>query len=135
MGPNDKEWRSVMLKKQYIVSLLVVLLSLGFAGSVVAGENDYNNLLGSDEFSFEASETNKDTAASTHVYDQEKLALVGTEAGDWQYDYSASSVETKSEQVASNHNSDQSQSSAVGTEAGDWEYSFDSPENAVCGSC
>jgi hypothetical protein len=124
-----------MLKKQYIVSLLVVLLSLGFAGSVVAGENDYNNILGSDEFSFEASETNKDTAVNSHVYDQEKLALVGTEAGDWQYDHSASAVETKSEQVASDHNSDQSQFSAVGTEAGDWEYSFDSPENSVCGSC
>ena len=124
-----------MLKKQYIVSLLVVLLSLGFAGSVVAGENDYNNILGSDEFSFEASETNKDTAANSHVYDQEKLDLVGTEAGDWQYDYSADVVGTKSEQVASDHNSDQSQFSAVGTEAGDWEYSFDSPENSVCGSC
>jgi hypothetical protein len=130
-----KVWRHVMLKKQYIVSLLVVLLSLGLAGSVIAGENDYNTILGSDEFSFEASETNKDTAANSHVYDQEKLALVGTEAGDWQYDYSADAIETKSEQVASDHNSDQSQISAVGTEAGDWEYRFDSPENAVCGSC
>lgn len=124
-----------MLKKQYIVSLLVVLLSLGFVGSVVAGENDYNTILGSDEFSFEASETNKDMSASSHVYDQEKLALVGTEAGDWQYDYSANVVEPQSEQVASGRNSDQSQFSSVGTEAGDWEYSFDSPENAICGSC
>ena len=124
-----------MLKKQYIVSLLVVLLSLGFAGSVVAGENDYNNILGSDEFSFEASETNKGTAANSHVYDQEKLALVGTERGAEAKEHSASAVETKSEQVASDHSLDQSQISAVGTEAGDWEYSFDSPENSVCGSC
>ena len=124
-----------MLKKQYIVSLLVVLLSLGFVGSVVAGENDYNTILGSDEFSFEASETNKDMSTNSHVYDQEKLALIGTEAGDWQYDDSANAVETQSQQVASDRNSDQSQLSSVGTEAGNWEYSFDSPENAVCGSC
>ncbi len=124
-----------MLKKQYIVSLLVVLLSLGFVTSVFAGENDYKTILGSDEFSFEASETNKDMSASNHVYDHERLARVGTEAGDWQYDYSANTVEAQSEQAASGLNSDQSKLSSVGTEAGDWEYRFDSTENAVCGSC
>jgi hypothetical protein len=124
-----------MLRKQYIISLLVALLSLGFAGSVMAGENDYNTILGSDEFTFESSES-KNVTASNHVYDQEKLALIGTEAGDWQYDFSANAKQTQSEKVASDRDSDQSHlSSSVGTEAGDWEYSFDSPGNAVCGSC
>ncbi len=122
-----------MLKKQCIVSLFVVLFPLIFVGAAVAGENDYSGILGSDQFSFEASVTNK--AASNHVYDQEKLALVGTEAGTWEYDPNAEL--TPAQQAAIEHDYNQSRLSDVGTEAGNWQYRFDSSEtgNSICRSC
>lgn len=122
-----------MLKKQCILGLFVVLLSLIFVGAAVAGENDYSGILGSDQFSFEDSVTNK--AASNHVYDQEKLALIGTEAGAWEYDPNAEL--TPAQQAAIERDYDQSRLSDVATEAGSWQYRFDSSETgrSICSSC
>lgn len=124
-----------MLKKQYIVSLLVVLLSLSFVSVVMAGENDYNNILGTDQFSFEDSQrvTDIEVAAMNHDYDQDRLALVGTEAGAWEYD--ANAEQTEAELAAKEHNYNQNRLLDVGTEAGNWRYRFDSSENAICGTC
>lgn len=135
-----------MLKKQYIISILVTLLSFGFIATVVAGENDESTILGSDEFRFDAPETEIDVAARNHVYDQERLALIGSEAGAWQYNPNA--AETKSDIAARNHDYDQRQLASVGTEAGNWEYSFNPStdvsdvagsdardKDAVCSNC
>jgi hypothetical protein len=114
-----------MLKKQYVVSLLVVLFFFSFVGAAVAENGD-----NTDEFSFE---TYEDKSISGYVYDQEMLELVGTEGGIWEYNPNAK--ETKADRAARDYNYDESQLSKVGTEGGLWEFRFDSPENAVCGSC
>ena len=122
-----------MLRKQYIVSLLVVLFTFIFVGAALAGENDYSGILGSDQFSFEDSEANMDMAVSNHAYDEDHLALVGTEAGNWQYD--ANAERTPAQQAAIERDYDQSRLSDVGTEAGNWQYRFNSSESPVCSSC
>jgi len=112
-----------MFKKEFIVGLLVVFLSLVMVGTVFAGENDYTNIIGSDEFTFDSTESNNDVATSDYVYDQEHLASVGTEAGDWEYKFDA--PETKADVAARSHVYDQDHMVLVGTEAGDWEYRSD----------
>jgi hypothetical protein len=114
-----------MLQKQHIVSLLVVLFFFSFVGAAAAESRvDIN------EFSFE---TYEDKSISGYVYDQEMLELVGTEGGIWEYNPNAK--ETKADRAARDYNYDESQLSKVGTEGGVWEFTFDSPENAICGSC
>ena len=114
-----------MFKKEFIVGLLVAFLSLVMVGTVFAGENDYANIIGSDEFTFDAPESKTDVVVNDYVvndyvYDQEHLALAGTEAGDWEYKYDA--PETKADVAARSHVYNQEHMALVGTEAGDWEY-------------
>ena len=70
-----------MLTKQLIISILATFFFLGLLGTAFAGENDYTSVLGSDQFTFNAPQTKADVAARDHVYNQENLATVGTEAG------------------------------------------------------
>lgn len=118
-----------MLKKHYVVSLFVVLFCFSFVG-VAAAENREKNIVGSDQFSFERYE---DKSINGYVYDQEKLELVGTEGGIWEYNPDAR--DNKAEQAARDYDYDESKLSKVGTEGGLWEFSFGSSESPVCSSC
>jgi hypothetical protein len=66
------------LKKQRIA------FTFGLSGLAFAESTD-PSLLGNDEFQFNAPETKAGRAARGFDYDQESLAIVGTEAGDWEY--------------------------------------------------
>ncbi len=79
-----------MLKNILIVGVLAVLMSVGLAGVAVAGEGDYRDIVGTDEFVFSSHGTEADSVAKAYVYDQEALANVGSEAGNWQYDFMSS---------------------------------------------
>ena len=120
-----------MLTKQLIISVLATFFFLGLLGTAFAGENDYTSVLGSDEFTFNAPETNADVAARNHVYNQEHLAAVGTEAGDWEYTFNA--PETNADIAARDHVYNQENLATIGTEAGGPEFTFESAEEAVAG--
>ena len=137
-----------MLKKQMLITGLVVLMSLGLVGTVFAGENDYQGVLGADQFSFDApisaAEQAAVNAAIKHNYDQDRLALAGTEAGDFEYRFDAPA--TKAELAAMNHVYDQERLDRIGTEAGDYKFgsvaassdelaSDGLPGKAICSSC
>ena len=120
-----------MLTKQLIISVFATFFFLGLLGTAFAGENDYTSILGSDEFAFNAPETKADVAARNYVYDQEHLAAVGTEAGDWEYSFNA--PETNADVAARNHVYNQENLATIGTEAGGPEFTFESAEEAVAG--
>jgi hypothetical protein len=88
-----------MLKNILTVGSLAVLLCVGLAGVAVAGEGNRTDILGTDEFVFSTMETDSDRIAKAHVYDQDALSRVGTEAGNWKYE-SMSSEQKASEGVA-----------------------------------
>lgn len=76
-----------MLKSNSIIAVLSVFLMLGFVSTASAGEGEYSNLLGTDEYVFNASETDAEIAAKRHVYDQKELGLRGSEAGNWEFTF------------------------------------------------
>ncbi len=121
-----------MLKKELTTAILVAFLSLGLVATAMAGEVVYNGSeAGSDEFSFDAQNGNIDVVKN-HVYDEEALAKVGTEAGNWEYRYDA--PETKADITARNYNYDQESLASIGTEAGNDGFSFDATETRSYGS-
>lgn len=79
-----KKQRIALLKKILLVGLLSSLFTFGLSGLAFAESTD-PSLLGNDEFQFNAPETKAGRAARGFDYDQESLAIVGTEAGDWEY--------------------------------------------------
>lgn len=83
----------------FIVGALAVLMFIGLAGVAAAGEGDYSDIRGTDEFVFATPETDADRAAKAYVYDQEALTNVGTEAGNWEPKY-MSSEQNASQNVA-----------------------------------
>lgn len=130
-----------MLRKELIISVSVVFALLVTFGTALAeDESRDSSILGSDEYTFDAPQTETDVAASNHVYDEEQLARVGTEAG------SEIASSPKALKAASNHNYNEVRMAAVGTEAGDWEYRYDAQgsgsseavadkRNATCNKC
>ena len=137
-----------MLKKEMLITGLVFLMSLGLVGTVFAGENDYQGVLGADQFSFDAQPSEAELAALqaaiNHNYDQDRLALAGTEAGNYEYQFDA--PVTKAEIAAMNYDYDQQRLARVGTEAGDYKFgsvaesadelaSDGQPGEAICGTC
>ena len=111
-----------MFKKEFIIGLLTTFLCLGLIGTAFAGEGDYDSILGTDEFKFDAPVTKADIAAKAYSYDQNSLALVGTEAGNWEFRFDAPL--TKADIAARNHKYNQESLALVGTEAGNWEFRF-----------
>ena len=105
-----------MLKKELIIGVLATSVILGSLGTAFAEDSNDKSILGTDEFSFETSQTAADAAARNYVYDQEQLALIGTEAG-------GEIVSTpQALNAANNHAYSEDRLAVVGTEAGDWEY-------------
>ena len=109
-----------MLRKELIISVSVVFaLLVSFGTALAEDEGRDTSILGSDEYTFDAPQTDADVAASNHVYDQEQLASIGTEAG------SEIVSSPKALNAARNHGYDDVRMAAVGTEAGNWEYRYD----------
>lgn len=115
-----------MFKKELIISVLVAFLFMGFIGTAFAEQNNDTSILGSDQFSFDANNSMNSEAAINHDYNQEHLAVVGTEAGDWKIDFAA--PESKAEMAANNYNYNQQHLALVGTESGDWKFNNTAPE-------
>jgi len=107
-----------MLKKSLIIGAFSVFSLLGLLGTAFAEDND-NSILGTDQFTFNAPETKADVAARNYVYDQEQLALIGTEGGG------EITSSPKALEAARTHDYDQGQLAKVGTEGGNWQFSFD----------
>jgi hypothetical protein len=112
----------MITKKFFIVSLAVSLL-FGLFGTAFAGEADYKTIVGTDQFVFNAPQTMADLAASHYVYDQQKLALVGTEKGSDQFNFDA--PVSKEDLAARSYNYDPNQLAAVGTEKGSCQFKFE----------
>ncbi|MBW2689952.1 MAG: hypothetical protein JRC99_08480 [Deltaproteobacteria bacterium] len=121
-----------MFKKELFTSILVAFFCVGLVGTALAGEVIYDGSeAGSDEFTFDAP-TEVNDAAKNHVYNEESLAIIGTEAGDWEFKYDA--PETKADVAARNYNYNQESLASIGTEAGNDEFRFDASERNVYGS-
>jgi hypothetical protein len=108
-----------MLRKELIIAIFAAFTLLVSSGIALAEDSNDKSILGTDEFTFDAPETQADVAARDYVYDEKQLALIGTEAGG----------EIASTQQARNaaaiHVYDEEHMVAVGTEAGNWDYRFD----------
>ncbi len=136
-----------MFIKNIIVGMLAAFLCFGMIGTAFAGEGDYDSILGTDEFKFDAPVTKADIAARNYDYNQKSLAAVRTEAGSWEYKFDA--PDTKADIAARNHDYNQDSLALVGTEAGDWGVKFKTSdtkaseavanegkkEDAVCTDC
>jgi len=123
-----------MFKKELIISLLVVFFSFGLVGAVFAENND-TSILGRDEFSFDAQLTSSEQAtqqaALNYNYNQDRLAQVGTEAGNSQYRFDSSTLSAQT--AAMDHEYNQKSLIRGATEAGNWEAR--SGADAVCSNC
>ena len=86
-----------MLKMKLTLGTVAILLSFGLVSTAFAGEVNV-----------------------------EPVAAIGTEAGNWEYNFDA--PETKADQAAKNYQYNRETLAAIGTEAGNWEYNFDAPE-------
>lgn len=122
-----------MLRKEYIVVLLAVLLSFGLAGTVFAADND---MIRANDVSSEAG--NWQYHGATQVpgnlnYNQKALSRVGTEAGNWQFNFDA--PETKADMAASRYDYSDKSLSAIGTEAGDSQFNARGDAKTMCGTC
>ena len=129
-----------MLRKELIIGIFTAFTLLVSFGTALAEDSNDKSILGTDEFTFDASETKADVAARNYVYDEEQLALVGTEAG------SEVTSTPKALQAARNYGYDKEYLAAAGTEAGDWEFRFDDQgtgtseviadkQDATCSKC
>ena len=121
-----------MFKKELFTSLLVAFFCVSLVGTALAGEVIYDGSeAGNDEFTSDAP-TEVSDAAKSHVYDEKSLAIIGTEAGDWEFKYDA--PETSADIAARNYNYNQESLASIGTEAGNDEFRFDASERNVYGS-
>lgn len=114
-----------MLRKEYIVTLLAVLLSFGLAGTVFAGDtdmirsSDVSTEAGNGQYHSGTSKTNLNPAARDQHLNDGSMAKAGSEAGNWQFRFDA--PETKADMAADRYNYDRDALSAIGTEAGESE--------------
>ena len=109
-----------MFRKEFIIGALATCFFFGLLGTSFAEEGIYDGSeAGGDEFTF-AVPTEGSDAVNNHVYDEEALAKVGTEGGNFEYQFDA--PETKANVAARNYQYNQESVARIGTEAGDWEY-------------
>lgn len=87
-----------MFKKELIICALATFFFLGLLGTAFA-ENRDTSLIGSDQFSFDAPDSAINyEAARNYDYNQERLAAVSTEGGNWEFKFhntESKSSETK----------------------------------------
>ena len=105
-----------MLRKELIIGVLATSVILGSFGTALAEDSNDKSILGTDEFSFESSETAADVTARNYVYDQDQLDLIGTEVGG----EIASTPQAL--RAARNYDYNKEHLAVVGTEAGAWEF-------------
>ena len=108
-----------MFKKELIIAVLATFFLMGMLGTAFA-----ENETGSVQFSFDAQGINNE-AAINHDYNQEHLAAVRTEAGDWKVNFAA--PESKADIAAKDYNYNQQHLALVGTEGGDLKVSNSAP--------
>jgi hypothetical protein len=112
-----------MFKKEIMICMLATLFVVGLLGTAFA-ENRETSLIGTDQFSFDSPNPMINyEAAKNYDYNQEHLAKVGTEGGDWQFKFDA--PETKADMAAKNYVYDHDHLALIGTEGGDHEFKFD----------
>ncbi len=105
-----------MLRRNLLISLLTAILSVGFAGSVFAGNTDE---AGNYHYKFGAtSKMQNFQAAEKYNYNQEQLANVGSEAGNWTYHFNA--PESKNVEAAEAHPYNAKSLAKGSTESGNW---------------
>jgi hypothetical protein len=113
-----------MLRKRFLFSALIGLLSLGLAGTAFAvQENKIATEAGNYEFHFDTSSTDAGETALTHNYDAESLVDVGTEAGNWEYSFDGSNTST--DQIADGRDYSLEELTDLGSEEGNLEYNAD----------
>ncbi len=86
-----------MYKKEFFIGMLAAFLCLGLVGTVFAAGSNF-----------------------------EPQAAIGTEAGDWEFNFDA--LDTKASEAARSHVYNYESLAVIGTEAGDWEFNFDAPD-------
>ena len=107
-----------MLRKKTLISLLIVVLSMGLTASVFAANADE---AGNYQYKFGATGKMQDIQAAEHYnYNQKQLAKVGTEAGNWAYHFNT--PETKNVEAAEAHPYNAKQLANGSTESGNWKY-------------
>jgi len=113
-----------MLKKEMIISLFVGLLLICMSG--IAFASDVGSEAGMKRMSVSQSTLD---AAQSHDYSMLEQAKVGTEAGNWEYNFDT--PQTKNEVAAQKHQYDQRRLEAIGTEAGTGQLRDD----LICPTC
>ena len=103
-----------MFKKELIIGVLATFFMMGMLGTAFA-----ENEAGSVQFSFDAQGMNQE-AAINHDYNQEHLAVIGTEGGDWEFKFDA--PKTEADLAANNYKYDPVKLDMVGTKMGYDEY-------------
>lgn len=135
-----------MFNNKLIIGLLVTFFFMGFIGTAFAENSNDTSILGTDQFSFDSQQSTNNEAAKNFDYNQEHLALVGTEAGNWKYN---NVQKSKADVAATNYNYNQEHLALVGTEAGDWKINNSAQgvkgikvqaseakkQNAICSNC
>jgi hypothetical protein len=122
-----------MLRKNVLISMLIAVMSLGFAGSVFAANADE---AGNYQYKFGGNNKMQDIQAAEHYnYNQKQLAKVGTEAGNWTYNFNA--PEPQNVEAAEAHPYNAKQLAKGRTESGNWKYQPDSQNVGVpsCTNC
>ena len=122
-----------MLRKNVLISMLIAVMSLGFVGSVFAGNADE---AGNYQYKFGGNNKMQDFQAAEHYnYNQKQLAKVGTEAGNWTYNFNA--PEPQNVEAAEAHPYNAKQLAKGRTESGNWKYQPDSQNVGVpsCSNC
>jgi len=113
--------------------MLIAVMSLGFAGSVFAANADE---AGNYQYKFGAKNKMQDIQAAEHYnYNQKQLAKVGTEAGNWTYNFNA--PEPQNVEAAEAHPYNAKQLAKGRTESGNWKYQPDNQNVGVpsCTNC
>jgi len=122
-----------MLKRNILISMLIAVLSIGFAGTVFAANADE---AGNYQYKFGANNKMQDFQAAEHYnYNQKQLAKVGTEAGNWSYNFNA--PEGKIVESAEAHPYNAKQLAQGRTESGNWNNQQNSQATGVpsCNNC
>jgi len=114
-----------MLARNLIIFAITVLFSLALGGMSLA--NELGTEAGGYEFSFSSSDPSVDMQSLTQQ-DRERLAVIGTEAGNWQQ----TAVDDDALQAAIQHNRQHGPLVGIGSEAGNDSFEFEKRQDLIC---